>query len=307
MIRVLLLCLTLLSGHVLATETVLIYGSDIKDSSYLDSSHELRGKNHGGRQAFLTELVRELMIKLNHTPDIRPVEQAELLTQLDLNISQGILGIALTAETKERYKWVGPLLSDSAYFVVRKGKQVLINSINDIPKTTSICVQRDSPQVLSLNKKGFHNVEMAASYEQCWSSVAKGASELTTISAVLFPAIKKSVGRVAEQVVITDVMLYEDEVYLAFEKSTPDAVIGQWNDALEQIKTHAPQLDFTGFHAHLSSQELSAEKILTNFEAVIASARELGKTSGLTVKKINFGGIAEISIRLIRNSLISQK
>ena len=75
MMRIFLLSLTLLSSHVLATETVLIYGYGIKDSSYVDSSQELRGKNHGGRQAFLTELVRELMIRLNHTLDIRPIEQ----------------------------------------------------------------------------------------------------------------------------------------------------------------------------------------------------------------------------------------
>lgn len=115
-----MLCLTLLSNHALATETVRIYGYDIKAITYIDSSKELRGKNHGGRQAFLTELVRELMIKLNYTPDIKPIE---LTSPIELKASQAVLGIDRTAETSGDYKWVGPLLSGSAFFIDRKGSQ----------------------------------------------------------------------------------------------------------------------------------------------------------------------------------------
>ena len=237
MIRIVLLCLTLSSSHVLATENAKIYAYEIKASTYIDSSKELRGKNHGGRQAFLAELVRELMLALNISPDIKPIEKVIQPAQLELQAGQAILGISRTVNTENQYKWVGPLLSGSAYFVVRKGNPALIMSLGDIRKTTPICVQRDSPQVLALHNMGFHNVELAASYERCWSRVAEGTSELTTISKVLFPAIKKSVGRVADLVAITDVRLYEDEVYLAFSNATPDVVIEQWRDALEQAKT----------------------------------------------------------------------
>ena len=236
MIRIVLLCLTLLSSLVLATENTKIYAYEIKASTYIDSSKELRGKNHGGRQAFLTELARELMVVLNISPDIKPIEKVIQPIQVELQAGQAILGISRTVNTENQYKWVGPLLSGSAYFIVRKGNPTLIKSIDDIRKATPICVQRDSPQVLALANMGFHNVELAASYERCWSSVAEGTSELTTISAVLFSATKKSVGRVAEQVEITDVRLYEDEVYLAFANTTPDTMIEQWSRALEQIK-----------------------------------------------------------------------
>jgi len=60
--------------------------------------------------------------------------------------------------------------------------------------------------------------------------------------------------------------------------------------ALERIRTRASHLDFTGFHAHLASQELNADKIFANFETVITCARALAKSAGVAVRKINFGG-----------------
>ena len=236
MIRIFLLCLTLLSSHVLATETVRIYGYGIKQSTYVDSSKELRGKNHGGRPAFLTELLRELMISLKNAPDIRPVEQDVQFSQLELKAAQAILGINRTINTEEHYKWMGPLLTDSAYFLNRKGSSATINSLEGARKASSICVRKGTPQVLALKKMGFDNLQLASSYASCWESVAEGKAELTTISALLFPAITASVGNVSEKIANTGVRLYDDEVYLAFSNDTSDALIEQWVHALEEIK-----------------------------------------------------------------------
>jgi polar amino acid transport system substrate-binding protein len=239
LLSVTLLNVTLLSSHALATETVRIYGYGINASTYINTSKELRGKHHGGRQAFLTELVRKLMITLNNTPDIRRVEQAVQPMPLELKAAESVFGIDRTASTESQYKWIGPLLSDSAYFIDRKGSSSSIKSIDDARKVSSICVHRDSPQVSTLNKMGFKNVTLAASYERCWQSVADGTSALTTISAALFPAITKSVGAVAEKVARTQVRLYEDEVYLAFSNATSDAMVDQWRRGLEEIKISA--------------------------------------------------------------------
>lgn len=238
-LSVTLLNVTLLSSHALATETVRIYGYGINAITYIDTSKELRAKHHGGRQAFLTELVRALMITLNNTPDIRRVEQAVQPMQLELNAAEAVFGIDRTASNESQYKWVGPLLSESAYFIDRKGNPSSIRSIDDARKVSSICVHRDSAQVSALNNLGFKNVTLAASYERCWQSVADGTSALTTISAALFPAITKSVGAVAAKVAITQVRLYEDEVFLAFSNATSDTLVEQWKSGLEEIKASA--------------------------------------------------------------------
>ena len=60
--------------------------------------------------------------------------------------------------------------------------------------------------------------------------------------------------------------------------------------ALKIIEDHADIIHFTGFHGHLASQELDAEKLVSKYAIVINHAIELTKGTSLKVKKINFGG-----------------
>jgi len=60
--------------------------------------------------------------------------------------------------------------------------------------------------------------------------------------------------------------------------------------ALKIIEDNADVLNFTGFHGHLASQELDADKLVAKYAVVIDHAIALTKDTQLTVKKINFGG-----------------
>lgn len=60
--------------------------------------------------------------------------------------------------------------------------------------------------------------------------------------------------------------------------------------ALKIIEDNADIIQFTGFHGHLASQELDAEKLVSKYAILINHAIELTKGTSLKVKKINFGG-----------------
>jgi len=60
--------------------------------------------------------------------------------------------------------------------------------------------------------------------------------------------------------------------------------------ALKIIEDNPDVLKFTGFHAHLASQELNADKLVAKYAIVIKNVIALTKNTSLTVKKINFGG-----------------
>lgn len=60
--------------------------------------------------------------------------------------------------------------------------------------------------------------------------------------------------------------------------------------ALTMIEKNRETLKFTGFHAHLASQELDAEKLVSKYSIVIKNVLTLMEKSTLEVKKINFGG-----------------
>ncbi|MFW5431960.1 MAG: hypothetical protein ACKE5Q_04160 [Methylophilaceae bacterium] len=64
-----------------------------------------------------------------------------------------------------------------------------------------------------------------------------------------------------------------------------DAVI-----ALKIIEENPQVLNFTGFHAHLASQELDANKLVSKYAVIIRNVIALTKNTSLKVKKINFGG-----------------
>ncbi len=60
--------------------------------------------------------------------------------------------------------------------------------------------------------------------------------------------------------------------------------------ALKLIEDHADVLNFTGFHAHLASQELDANKLVSKYAIIVDNVLNLIEGSSLQVKKINFGG-----------------
>lgn len=59
---------------------------------------------------------------------------------------------------------------------------------------------------------------------------------------------------------------------------------------LRIIESNPEVLNFTGFHAHLASQELDANKLVSKYAIIIKNVIALTENTTLKVKKINFGG-----------------
>lgn len=59
---------------------------------------------------------------------------------------------------------------------------------------------------------------------------------------------------------------------------------------LRIIEGNPEVLNFTGFHAHLASQELDANKLVSKYAIIIKNVVALTEKTTLKVKKINFGG-----------------
>jgi len=59
---------------------------------------------------------------------------------------------------------------------------------------------------------------------------------------------------------------------------------------LDRIKQNQRAIHFTGIHVHNGSQVLDESSLIENFETIVQLAQRLEIASGLTMKKINFGG-----------------
>ena len=64
----------------------------------------------------------------------------------------------------------------------------------------------------------------------------------------------------------------------------------QLNEALKLLTNYSHQINFTGLHIHTGSQILDTQSILDCMRNTLDLAVEMENTSGLLMKKINFGG-----------------
>ena len=223
--------------------SVTIYSHNTKADVYTDTQGELRGKHHGGRGAFLTELVRELMISVNQQPLIakRQMEQAletlEDQKKLKEQEFSAVVDVNPHHYQMSNYKWVGPLLNDSIYFLENQNHPTTITSVNEAKQVNAICVRQGSTQVNILKQKGFNNIQEASSYKACWDMLFEGKVALTTLGIELMPTLLELAQKASAEIKTTGVTLRDSVAYLAFSNNTPDFIIKDWQASLDEIKS----------------------------------------------------------------------
>ncbi len=205
----------------------------LKWEVYTDEKGEIRGKEHGGRRAFNVELVREMMILLKH-----PVHFMEVPFKRGFNLSQSkrnyaFFNVNRTPEREETVKWVGPLQSSITYFYELKNAMTGIQNFEDAKRVNSICVLNGNVHHKLLEKKGFTNIAPNSSYSACIKMLIRGRVNLTPLSNISSIIKDPEFSKVVQR---TPVKLSDSKGYLVFNISTPDSVIQQWQETLDQIR-----------------------------------------------------------------------
>ncbi len=213
----------------LAAEEFNVFIQGPHTSTYLDTLGELRGKNHGGRQAFLVELVQFMLADQKLPATIQYWDQS--IDEDELSVLFG-----LNRSSLEEAQWVGPLLSDSVYFLERKSKNAPIANLDEARKVKSICVVRGTSHALWLEELAFTNIRQESSYNQCWELLMNGEVGLTTISVAILPTIRALESAISDDVLLSNVKLRDNEFYLKFHKNTPLKTINTWQSTLGHLK-----------------------------------------------------------------------
>lgn len=237
----LFLCLCVSSSF---AEKLVIYAQNSEAATYIDTMGELRGKNHGGRQALLTEVVQALVTatgsntaEVGYYPEngVAEASGSQITALFGLDRSQ--LGRQTPEKQLKADKWVGPLLSDSVVLLESKDHPTGIKHPNDIKLLDAVCVRVDTAHGALLKEKGIDNVVIGESYNRCWRQLVDGDASLTAISQVLIPSIRQREKTIESNIVNTGVRLSDREAYLAFSSNTPDELILRWQTALDSLKS----------------------------------------------------------------------
>ena len=204
------------------------------DQTFLDDKGELRGKEHGGRRAFNVELVREMMQVVGHAKKMEEIPFKRGFSLVQTTSGYAIFNVSRSEDREDTVKWVGPLQSTVTYFYENANAPVGIKSLEEAKQVESICVLRGNVHHRALESQGFSNIYPANSYESCVRMLALGRVSLTPLSNL--STLTEAGTPEARAIQKTSVKVMEAEGYLVFSKGTPDAVIAEWQAALDGIK-----------------------------------------------------------------------
>jgi len=207
-----------------------------KSYTFEDQDGILRGKEQGGRRAFLVALINEMMRRQNHPLNTRNVPLKRGIKALKTQPMTALFNLAFRMERAALYKWVGPIQADTVTLYTRNGKAKDFKTVEDAKKANGVCVYQGNTTQNLLTQMGFANVITGPSYESCIRMVAAGRVDLTvhgdstvqnTIEAAKVPP---------RSIVNSGINLWQSKGYLAFSKDVPNHIVSQWQASLDEIK-----------------------------------------------------------------------
>lgn len=192
----------------------------------------------GEARGFCVEIVRRILDRLGH--DDTPIvfyPWARAYMKLKTEDGHVLFPMVRSAERESLFRFVGPVFEDDVYFYRRAGSSVTVETLDDARRVGSIGVTRDDFYHQLLTGFGFANLDISASQVHDFRKLAQGRVDLVpmgerTLSSFvgrqfgLDPAMFERVGPA----------LLRPEIFIAFSRSTPDAIVARWQGALDELK-----------------------------------------------------------------------
>ncbi len=183
-----------------------------------------------------TAIVRGILMRLGQTASI---EMRPWADGYNLALNTSNVALFSTQRTLARdplFKWVGPIGSFEKALYAEANSTIAIPSLDAARKVGSICVVKDDVRQQMLTERGFTNLKLEMSDEQCIADLLSGTTDLwfgstdsepfSAYLAGVDPGIMKMVYSVEK-----------NEIFIAFSKTTPDATVQAWQSALDKMKS----------------------------------------------------------------------
>lgn len=229
------ICLLSFSLQLSASEIFFMTHS-LQGQTYFDEKGELRGKKHAGKRAFNLEIVREMMLIMEHPTKIHEYPFIRGLRMVQKCPDFAFFNVSRTPEREDAVKWVGPVQIEKDYFYEMKNSPTGITSLEDAKKVDAICVLNGAIHHETLLKNGFTNLITNVSYVNCFKMLKSGRVNLTPSACCTVSKKLEEAGIGLDEIQQTPVVLLESGGYIAFSKNISDCVIKQWQEAFDQLK-----------------------------------------------------------------------
>jgi polar amino acid transport system substrate-binding protein len=210
----------------------------VQGKYFIDANGEMRGVPHGDRRSFTIEVVRSMMeINAYFPKDFTelPLKRALRIVENEPNFA--LFNLARRPHREAKFKWVGPLQKDTIYFYQTKKSSLKLITVDDARKVRSVCVLNGNTQDTLLTQKGFTNIYRNVSYEGCFSMLISERVDFAVIAeSSLQETLKKA--EIDPDSIEPAQLLYFEQGYIAFSKTTPDEIIAKWQKAFNTLKAN---------------------------------------------------------------------
>ncbi len=213
-----------------ASRQISVLTENSGDNNYLAKDGSIKGHN--------VDIVREIMARLGvgGPVELMPWKRAYLMARSGPNVA--LFSTTRTFAREDLFKWVGPLHVSRFVLYGKKGSGIEVNSLADAKTVGGIGCYRDDVREQYLKANGFKNLESLYGSDANAINLRKllaGRIDLWITSNKVMINTARNMGIDSEG--LTEVFVVKKVyAYIAFSKTTPDAIVSQWQTTLDDIK-----------------------------------------------------------------------
>jgi len=206
------------------------------------------------------EIVSEIQRRVGNTDQIQLVPWTRGMKYLDSEPNTLLFSMARTKERNKLYNWIGPISEVSYGFYAKADSKIVINSLDDAKKVASIGVYRNDIRDQFLTREGFTNLDRGNNNFLNLKKLMVGRDVVIASSSFGIIGETKRAGYSLSDVKFLYTFL-KSQIYIAASQKTDPKVIGNWNAALESMKTDGTLKKI--FMKYSPEQELPGPEITT--------------------------------------------
>ena len=225
------LSMTFLFGN--AIDNLTIFTEEYPPYNYLNQDNN---KLEGIYVEVVDYILKDNNSKLS-TKDIQLVPWARAYRTTLTEKNTAIFAITLTDERSPLFKWVGPVTGTSQVLIAKKKKGIKINKVEDINKHSVVVVRDDVAEQLLISS-GIDKKKLQEAQFPILCARMLSGDRIDLWAYAEGPArfiIKKEYGGFGDYEIVH--VLNEGEMYIGFNKDTPDEVIEMFQKSLDKLKT----------------------------------------------------------------------
>ena len=202
----------------------------IMSEEFAPFNHTENGKFTG----LSTEVFREVLKKVGHPDNIKSLPWSRAYSLIQKKENHILFSMTRTEQRENLFKWVGPIADNEVAFFAKKGAGVKISSMEDAKKVMRIGTYKDDSGELLLKSNGFTNLNSVINDDLNLKKLVNNRIGLwiSGVAQAHFKAKKWGYEGQIEKVF----QIKTTQLYIAFNKNTPDSVIQEWQKALDEFK-----------------------------------------------------------------------